>query len=73
MTRQLKKEIRRRTKAESENKKNEEKIRNYEEIIKEKEKQLNYTNIYVQRQNRKSKKSSRYVNPIIEWKLHDTI
>jgi len=55
LERQLKKEIRRRTKAEQENDRNKEELRNIQEKLTEKEKQLNYSNIYIQRQNKKSK------------------
>jgi len=55
LERQLKKEIRRRTKAEHENDRNKEELRNIQEKLTEKEKQLNYSNIYIQRQNKKSK------------------
>lgn len=55
LERQLKKEIRRRTKAEQENDRNKEELQNIQEKLTEKEKQLNYSNIYIQRQNKKSK------------------
>ena len=71
--RQLKKEIRRRVKAENQNQKHKDDIRLiqgnifqlqlnlffYSEKLTEKEKQLNYTNIYIQRQN-KGKRQNRY-------------
>merc|ERR1711990_465119 len=55
LERQLKKEIRRRTKAEQENDRNKEELQNIQEKLTEKEKQLNYSNIYIQRQSKKSK------------------
>ena len=58
MERQLKKEIRRRTKAENENEKNREEIQEIKEKLTEKEKQLNYSNIYIQRQNKRNKKTN---------------
>merc|ERR1712062_675727 len=58
LERQLKKEIRRRTKAENENEKHKGEIREIKEKLTEKEKQLNYSNIYIQRQNKRTKKQN---------------
>jgi len=58
LERQLKKEIRRRVKAENQNQKHKDDIRLIQEKLTEKEKQLNYTNIYIQRQN-KGKRQNR--------------
>merc|ERR1711892_1522823 len=58
LERQLKKEIRRRVRAENENQKNKDDIRLIQEKVTEKEKQLDYTNIYIQRQN-KGKRQNR--------------
>jgi len=58
LERQLKKEIRRRVRAENENQKNKDDIRLIQEKLTEKEKQLDYTNIYIQRQN-KGKRQNR--------------
>jgi hypothetical protein len=58
LERQLKKEIRRRTKAENENEKNRGEIREIKEKLTEKEKQLNYSNIYIQQKNKRNKKTN---------------
>merc|ERR1712062_743199 len=58
LERQLKKEIRRRTEAENENEKHKGEIREIKEKLTEKEKQLNYSNIYIQRQNKRTKKQN---------------
>jgi len=58
LERQLKKEIRRRTKAENENEKNREEIQEIKEKLTEKEKQLNYSNIYIQQKNKRNKKTN---------------
>lgn len=58
LERQLKKEIRRRVRAENESQRNKDDIRLIQEKLTEKEKQLNYTNIYIQRQN-KGKRQNR--------------
>jgi len=61
LERQLKKEIRRRVRAENENQKNRDDMRTIQEKLNEKEKQLNYTNIYIQRQSKGSKKQRKTV------------